>query len=32
MDAHHIVDALHDAGLSIALTPEQGLKVTPAVA
>jgi hypothetical protein len=30
MDAHHLVDALHDAGLSIALTPERGLKVTPA--
>ena len=30
MDASQIVDTLHDAGLSIALTPEQGLKVTPA--
>ena len=30
MDAHQVVDFLHDAGLCIALTPERGLKVTPA--
>lgn len=32
MDAQHVVEALHDAGLRLALTPEQGLKVTPASA
>ena len=30
MSVHHVVDALHGAGLSLALTPEQALKVTPA--
>lgn len=30
MDAHQVVDFLHDAGLRIALTPERGLKVAPA--
>ena len=30
MNASQIIDALRDAGLSIALTPERGLKVAPA--
>jgi len=30
MNANLLVDTLHDAGLSIALTPERGLKVSPA--
>lgn len=30
MDASQIIDVLRDAGLSIALTPERGLKVAPA--
>lgn len=30
MDAQHVIEALHDAGLRLSLTPEQGLKVTPA--
>ena len=30
MSVHHVVDVLHGAGLSLALTPEQALKVTPA--
>ena len=32
MDAHQVFDLLHDAGLSMALTPEKGLRVTPASA
>lgn len=30
MNAHQVLNTLHDAGLSIALAPDQGLKVTPA--
>ena len=32
MSADQVLEVLHEAGLSIALTPEQGLRVTPASA